>query len=189
MAASIPNIEPERLTQGDTWQWTTEVPDYPATDGWALSYDFTTPDGAVQVALAAVQNGTGADYLATITAAKAAEFTAVGTYRWRAKVVLGAETVTVRRGRLELLDALTGATDRRLWLEKMVAALEAKLEDRATKQQLGYSVEGRSLSLIPLSEAMDIRDRLKAELEAAIRAEDLQNGYQRRSGVRVRLWG
>jgi len=165
------------------------VDGYSAVDGWALAYFYILQSGDVEVALTTAQDGDGSGFLATIDATAAALFTTVGTWLWRAVVTKGTETVTVDRGRLELLDTLEGTGDRRLWLEKIVDALEAKLEGRATTQQLGYSVEGRSLSLMGFAEVLDARDRLKAELTAVLDQEARANGERRTTAVRVRLWG
>ena len=189
MAAATPTTPPERLTQGDTHEWTRSLPDYPADDGWTLTYYWVQPDGAPEVTLAAVQDGSTAGYRATIAAATAALFTELGTYLWREVVTKAAETITVGRGRLEILDPLTGSTDRRLWLEKMVAALEAKSEGRATAQQLSYSIDNRSLSLMSLTEVLDVRDRLLQELEGVLAEEARENGHTVRRRVRTRLGG
>lgn len=186
--ATVPTQEPTRLTQGDTASWTRSIADYPATAGWTLTYYFTNPSGTVQVEVEAAQNGTGADYLATIDATKAAEFTALGTYLWRAAVSLSGETVTVLRGRLELLDPYTGATDRRLWLERTIANLETAIENRASDQTVSVAVEGRSQSKISLQEAADLRDRYRAELAQVIAAEQRADGHRTSNAVRVRYW-
>ena len=40
MAAQIPDIEPEKFTQGETVKWTKSLSDFSASDGYVLTYEF-----------------------------------------------------------------------------------------------------------------------------------------------------
>jgi len=40
LAPTIPITEPLQFIAGDSWQWDKTLPDFPASDGWELSYKF-----------------------------------------------------------------------------------------------------------------------------------------------------
>ena len=43
MAPSIPTAEPTEAVAGDSWAWDLYLPDYPASEGWEISYTVRGP--------------------------------------------------------------------------------------------------------------------------------------------------
>ena len=59
---------------------------------------------------------------------------------------------------------LAAGHDARSHAEKVLEALEAVLEGRASKDQMSYSIKGRSLALTPLADLLAMRKAYRAEL-------------------------
>lgn len=68
--------------------------------------------------------------------------------------------------------------------QRVLAAIEAVLERRATVDQQSYGIEGRSLARMPIGDLLRFRDRYRAEVAAERAALDEADG--RPSGRRVR---
>lgn len=58
-------------------------------------------------------------------------------------------------------------------IEKVLVALESLLEGKATSDVASYSIAGRSLSRLSISELLMWRDKYRAELIKLNRAEGL----------------
>jgi len=130
MARPIPTREPTTLRAGDTWTWTRTLADYPA-DTWTLSY--TLFNAAAAITLTATADGT--DHLINIAPATTAAY-AAGRYDWVARVTDGTDVYTIAKGAIQVQAALGSALDERSHARKMLDAIEATLEGRATQEQL-----------------------------------------------------
>lgn len=163
---SIETSVPAGLIAGDTWRWTRDLPDYPAGT-WTLTYYFECPAGEFSVAATA----DGTVHSVTIAATDTAGY-APGRYRWFARAVSGAivETVAGEEGWLDVTanPAATGRRDWRSDARKMLDAVTATLLGRASRDQLSMSLNGRSISRIPLIELRE----WKTQLEAEVRTEE-----------------
>jgi hypothetical protein len=149
---------PQTLTAGDLWGWTDTLTDYPATV-WVLYYYFAGPK-----AFSITGTASGSDHVLAYLAASSTDYPR-GTYQWRARVVKIADTtnkVSVATGRLSLLPNLANlATDNRSHEQKVLDALEAVIQNRATTDQQSYSVAGRSISRMTWDELHAAYDRYK----------------------------
>jgi len=69
-------------------------------------------------------------------------------------------------GRLTVQPDPTAAPDGDLntHAERVLAAIEAVIENRATKDQQSYSIAGRSITRIPIAELLELRKQYKAEV-------------------------
>lgn len=127
------------------------------------------------------QNG----YTATLTANGAGEYSFNGTFadgKWSftatiAEAGLYQYAITFQNvvgrflqdsGRVEVLPDPTQAPDRELTThaERTLAAIEAVLENRASKDQQSYSIAGRSITRIPITELLELRKQYKAEVQS-----------------------
>lgn len=177
---------PMALVQGTSVSWRWEDSDFNPADGWALIYAF---EGPSPLNVAGVADGTG--FLVSLTTVQTAGL-GVGFYRWQAfaaRSVPSVERVQVAAGALEVvLDLLvsTASTEQKSHARRMVEALEAALEGRATDGQKSMSINGRSIERIPILELSQLlatyRQRLRAE-EAA-EAQGATPGKRRRIKVR-----
>lgn len=182
MAAPTPTTEPICLIAGDTAKWLKSLADYPASEGWALSYTFI--NAATKITINAAASGN--DYLVTASASTTSNWSA-GSYAWRASVSKSGEVYTVATGTIDVKAAFSGATlDNRTHARKALDNIEAYLVDPANLAAQSYEIAGRKLSRIPRGELLKERDRLRADVareDAASRsARGLPDG--RRAYVR-----
>jgi hypothetical protein len=161
MAATIPTVEPDRITAGDTGIWKITVSDYPASEGWTLSYALvkrgaTPADDAIAFSATA----SGDDYSIS-----------VDTTSWPAGDYEGQGYVTKAGERHKVRDVFitvepnfaVGKTgDVRSHARKVLDCVEAVIEKRATQEILEWTVEGTQLRKATVSDLLMLRDRYKA---------------------------
>lgn len=178
--------EPTQFTAGDTVRWTRDLPDYRPADGWTLEYVFVA-DGDRQT-VTATDAGDGTHEV-HITPTASANFTP-GFYQWAAYVSDGSARHTINRGSVEVLRDLVGETtghDTRSHVKRVLDALEATLEGKATDDALSMEINGRSLRRMDPGDLLAWRDRYRAEYRREQAAEDLRRGDNHGGIVRVRL--
>jgi hypothetical protein len=165
--STIPSIEPARVNAGDTAKWLKSLPAYPASAGWALSYELVS--AANRYTFAAVPDGD--EFLVTVAAAVTTTWVP-GAYAWRARVSQSGEVFTVGEGHLTVDPSFGAAVDARGHARRTLDAIEAVLENRASSATAEYQIAGRSLKYIPIPELLALRDRYRQEVgreEAAAR--------------------
>lgn len=182
MSYTIPTTEPTRIVAGDTVQWTKSLPDYLPTDGWTLTYAFTLSGD--QHTETAADNGDGT-HLVTLSGTDTTALTA-GIYSWQAYVTSGTERHTVGQGRMEVLPNLaasgysTTGYDNRSHVKKVLDAIEAVIEGRASSDQISMSVSSgqvsRSLSRMSFAELIEVRNTYRFLYAREIRRERIERG-------------
>lgn len=165
-------MEPLELHAGDTWTWTRDSADYPAS-AWTVTWFAKGAAGAFSI------TGTAEGDTHRATMAKAG--TAVvkpGRYDWVARAGNGSEQYTIATGSFEVLPDFTaeGAYDGRSHARKALEAIQAVIERRATLDQEEYSIEGRSLKRTPMADLLMLRARYLREVQAEETAQKLANG-------------
>jgi len=172
----IPEFEPASFEAGTTVQWTKDLSaDYPADAGWALEYTFIHSSSKFTVNATA----SGKEFAVTIAAATTAAYT-VGIYSWIARVSKAGEVFTVDSGHCEVLKNIAAATtyDHRTHVKKVLDAIEAVIENRASKDQMSYQISGRTLERTPIADLLVLRDRYKADYLRELKAEKIANGFR-----------
>lgn len=158
---STPEQVPSSLIVGDTWQWTRDLSDYPAST-WTLNYYLTKSGKVITVTASA----SGTTHSVTVAAATTATYEP-GKYQWRARASSGGVVVTVEDGWVEVdPNPATSTTDPRSWAVRTLEAIEAFLEGNATTAQASMSIAGRSLSRWALPDLTAFRDKLRAEVRS-----------------------
>lgn len=181
--ADIPTTEPLELRAGDTWQWTRSLADYPASAGWSLAYVFINAAAKISISASA----SGDDHAVTVAAATTANY-AAGNYDWIARASKSGQVFTVGAGRITILPSLAASTaDLRTHARKVLEAIEAVLEGRASQDVLEYQIAGRSLKRIPLADLLTLRDRYRAEVAREDAANRVALGLPDRRRVFVRF--
>ncbi len=182
----IPTIEPQTLRAGDTWRWLRTFDDYPAGT-WTLKYRFKNAAGGFEITATA----SGTDHSVTVAASTSTAY-AAGTYQWIAWVESGSEKFTVAEGSAVVLADLrtgtaTAALDVRSHARKVLAAIEAVLERRATKDQESYEIFGRSLKRTPIADLLKLRSRYQMEVRAEDAADKMAKGQDPGGRILFRL--
>lgn len=135
---------PLQLQVGDTWRWTESIPDYPASAGWTLTFSlYRYGQSVIQIPASVSGDGFSISIPASTTTGKAA-----GSWQWTAYVSKGTDRFTVETGTVKLkpdLAAATSTTDLRTDDEKILDALIATQQRRATKEQESMQIAGRAI--------------------------------------------
>lgn len=188
-SANYPTREPEELVIGDRWAW--KRPDllaaYPTAD-YTLTYSFDK-QGAGSTSFAITAAETGGEYLVEVASATTASYSA-GTYAWQAYITRASDSarISVGSGTTSVIASLSASTaDPRSHVKKTLDAIEAVIENRATIDQMGYSIAGRTLSKTSLPDLLKFRDSYKAEYAAELNTERRKNGLPPRNKLLVRL--
>lgn len=176
---------PREIVRLSTVSWRFYDPEYLPTDGWVVVYAF---EGPSELNVQAVNDGEGG-HLVTLTSAMTA--IAPGAYAWQATAsrAFPLERVLVGQGRTDfLVDFGVASTlgEQKSHARRMVEAIEAQLEGRATDGQKSMAINGRSLDRHSIAELMDARSRYRMELRAeeAALAQGATPGKRRRVKVR-----
>jgi hypothetical protein len=134
-------------------------------------------------------SGTG--WAITVTAATTELYTA-GDYWYN--IYMGkssfSERYTAESGTIKILPNLSDVTetyDNRSHVKKTLDAIEAVIEGRATKDQMAYSIAGRSLSLTPIPELIQLRQVYKREYLTEQQVEKIARGEAPGTQIKVRF--
>lgn len=180
--ADVPTTTPNQILAGVSSSWSRNLGGYPAGDGWTLSYALVKSGNRITFNSSA----SGDDHLIVLAPATTAAWDP-GVYRFQAFVTDGTNRHLVESGQLEVLVDFTSQTtghDPRSHAEKMLDAIEATLEGKASKDQMSYSVGGRSITRLSPAELTDWRDYYRLEMTK----EKRRDGRLKRSSVvRVRF--
>lgn len=184
-SANYPEKEPTELVVGDRWLWkrTDLGSDYPPAS-YSLKYSLRLEGtGATEIEITA--NESGSDYLVEVAAVTTAGYTA-GRYRWQLYITRTSDSqrITLDSGIVDVKpnrDAAT--TDPRSHFRKVLDAIEAVIEGRASKDQEEYSIGSRSLKRTPIKDLMDLRNWYAAK----VRAEENEANGLRSGKIKVRL--
>lgn len=177
MTAETPTNEPAELRAGVTWEWDrTDLADYPAAT-WTLKYWFKRMGGTDKFSITASTDGTG--FAVSVAAATTLSYVA-DDYTWVAVVTSGSEVREVDHGTMKILPRydVDTALDDRTHAKKVLEAIEAVLESRASKDQEEYTIGTRSLKRTPLKDLVALRDKYKALVFAEQLAENARNGKE-----------
>jgi hypothetical protein len=187
-SANYPTTEPDTLIAGDRWAWKrSDLTDYPVAS-YALKYSARLEgDGTDEIEISASESGT--DYIVEVAAATTANYTA-GVYHWQAYITRSSdsERVTIDSGTFEVKPNRDAATDDpRSHVKKVLDAIDAVIEGRASKDQESYSIEGRSLSRTPLADLVEFREKYAALYAQEQKEEAIANGEGHNGKILVRL--
>lgn len=154
--------------------WTVSAPDYPASDGWIVEYTILNTEGQ-HVFVSTAVNG---QHSISIDAAATAEY-GVGEYFYQAVAKKDTKVYPVETGYLVVkpnFKDLASGYDTRPHCKKVLDAIEALLEGKATKDQARYIIGSRRLDRYTFEELLVFRDRYKAEWKSWLKAEKLKQG-------------
>lgn len=187
--STVPTTEPLAFTAGDTIAWSKSFADYKASAGWALTYVLATADTSITLTAASAGDG----FLITETAATTADWPA-GAYTWHAYVTKGAERYTVGYGSLTLHPNYaihSSGYDARSHVKKVLDALEAMLENKATQDQLSYSIgtgnSSRTLARLSPEQVLVWYDKYKILYSNEQKAERIAKGLGHKGTIKVRF--
>lgn len=188
---NYPTQEPDLLVVGDRWTWRRPdlVADYPTAD-YALTYEFMCDSGgggSHKFTITATE--TTDDYIIEVSQ-DTTEHYHVHHYKWYAFITRtsDSERISVDSGVTQLVaDYAESTADQRTHAKKVLDAIEAVLENRASQDQMSYSIAGRSLSRMSIDDLMRFRDRYRAEYNQELKKARIKNKQDTGNTIKVRF--
>lgn len=172
---------PKRHRAGDTFKWAVLVDDYPAT-AWTMTLTIVNPRQKYTI----TGTASGDIHQLDATTAQTALWLS-GRYRVVAQVSNGTEQYSLEAGDFEILPDLINETDTRHHVEKVLEALEAMLENKATSDQAELSFNGRTLKHMDPGDILTWRDKYKKELKRIKQQEAIAKGESQAGLHKVRF--
>lgn len=189
-SANYPSVEPDTLEIGDRWVWkrTDLGADY-APASYALSYEARRHgDGADVFTITASESGT--DYVIEVASTTTDDYEP-GTYAWAAYITRSSDSERMRVGegtwQLRRDLAAEDGADPRSHARRVLDAIEATIEGRASKDQSAYSIEGRSLSRMPVGELLQLRSHYVNLVNSELAAQRTRLGKSAGSTIQARF--
>ena len=176
---NYPTQEPDRLVTGDrfAWQRPDLVSDYPLAD-YTMTYHFSQDSGGGGTHHFTLSS-TEADnnYYFEKPSSETTNLVA-GDWKWQLYAIRTSDSqrITIDYGITKFtLGELDTNNDLRTHAKKVLDAIEAVIEGRATIDQSSFSLGGRSLSRMSVDELMTFRDRYKAEYLKEVKLARIRN--------------
>tara|TARA_R100001163_G_scaffold13877_1_gene12872 strand:- start:216 stop:845 length:630 start_codon:yes stop_codon:yes gene_type:complete len=188
---NYPTAEPAKLVAGDRFTWRRDdlANDYPVGT-FALTYEFHSDvggGGSKKFTITATE--ADSTYYIEVGSSTTASY-ATGDYIWEAYITRSAdsERIMVDSGRTEITTNLANTNaDLRSHAKKVLDAIEAVMENRASMDQSSMSIAGRSLSRTPLPDLLELRDRYKAEYLKEIKLARIRNKQGSGNTIKVKF--
>lgn len=170
------------IVQGETFDLTLSFSDYP-TPPWESTIIFTNESNVYS--FDGIGVGTRHDFKMTPSETRSMEG---GDYKARVTVTDSVDIYTAYTTRATVkLDPTVPGNDMS-HVEKVLKALQATIEGRASSDILNYSIRGRSIGRMSPQELLDWRDKYLQFWKEEQHQEDISNGLPGQSGIiRVRL--
>jgi hypothetical protein len=189
--SNYPTQEPDELVIGDRWVWRRDdlVLDYPLS-AYALSYEFHEDSGGGGSHKFTI-NATEADdsYLVEVSSSTTAGYND-GDYVWYAFITRSSDSqrVSVDEGRTTIVKNFANTNaDLRSHAKKVLDAIEAVIENRATVDQSSFSIAGRSLSRMTIEELLLLKNRYKSEYLKEIKSARIKNKQKSGNTIEVKF--
>ena len=188
---NYPQKEPSTLVLGDYWAWKRDdLADTYPIGSYALTYEFHNDSGGGGVNKFTLTATEANDTYYIEAASSSTTGYAIGDYIWEAYITKASDSnrVMVDSGRTTITQNLADTNaDLRSHAKKVLDAIEAVIENRASMDQSSMSIAGRSLSRMSVDELLTFRDRYKAEYLKEIKLARIRNGQGTGNTPKVRF--
>jgi len=186
MAPTIPTREPDSINAGDSLKWTISNSDYPASDSWALTYIFINKDDKFTITSSADGDNHAISEALAITAKYPP-----GLYYWKCYAGDGTDRYLINEGRAEVIknieDSNVKSADLRSHVKKVLDAVEAVIENRASDSDLSMSVDGESITNFTPKQLTDLRSRYRGLYNKELNKERINQGRPSRRNKKIRF--
>ena len=172
----------KNIVQGETFDLTVTLNNYPSPP-WDTSMILTGAENVYEVG--GLSEGAMHNFKIGPTTTLTYE---PGDYKYRIVATDGTDVYTAWNGRTKVIADPTVPGNDMSHVEKVLNALNATIEGKATTDVLNYSIRGRSLGRMSPQELLDWRDKYLQFYKEELYEEDIANGLSVERGViRVRL--
>ncbi len=188
-ADNAPISEPAEFTAGSLVQWKRPdlSADYPPTS-YSLIYKARLRGGNNPEISVTATNSSGV-FLATLTSAATAVIVP-GDYYWQAEIERQSDNarILVASGQWRVIPDLDqSGADPRSHSEIMLDKIQSLLEGRADKDVTSYSINGRSIAKMSITDLLSWRDYYRREVNLEKRKADAAAGKPSSATVKVRF--
>lgn len=173
-SSNYPTSIPTTLVCGDNWLWAKLAGDYGT--GYTLKYALTPISGGTVITVTATLSGD--KYLIEIPSATTASYVA-STYSYSEIILRDSDSsrVVLSSGVIEVKpNPLTTTADTRSHARKVLDAIRATIEGRASIDQQSMSINGRSINRTPLADLLALETTYSQLVQREERAEQLKSG-------------
>lgn len=192
MADTTLTAVPVSTYAGDSLDLLISLADYPASAGWALTYNFrkggdTPESGGSEISFTSTESGS--NHLFNILSTTTAGWLP-GDYKGVGRVSLGTKVVTVWKGSLEILPDLAEQTDNfdtRTHAKKCLDALNAMIEGKATRDVLNTTIAGQSIGRMTWQDLLSAQAHFQNLVDGEVAAENAANGLGNSRNVLIRF--
>lgn len=186
MAYEIPTDEPAQIRAGDTIKWQKSLANYPASEGWVLSYKLINASNEYDITATA----DGDLHLVNEDATTSADYVA-GDYTWVSQVTLSGERHTIEQGSIKILPDLAAQEagyDTRSTAKKTLEALDAAMLTYGPQAWTqSYTINGRAKTFRSVEDFMKFRSQLQREVQSEDAANRIAQGLAPKNKVQVRF--
>lgn len=160
---------PSRWVRGELVEFVQSVSGYKSGDGWSLIYQFVGKGDGMRFTIEATAYDDLAAYDVIILGSDTQELP-VGRYDWQSYVVKDGTKHYIGSGVIDLLQDLATAPtgfDGRDSAEVALANIKAVLANKATKDQLSYTIKNRQLQHYSWKELQEAHDWFAMQVNQA----------------------
>jgi hypothetical protein len=177
------------IVQGSTLNWRVDVPDYPASAGWALRLVLNPRAGGTVYTVNSSADGDA--HLVQIQAGVTEAWPA-GAYAWQLWALNGGEQYALDqyRGQLRIVPGLLTAaagTDTRSDAEIALDNVRATIRGTTSTGVLSYTINGRELRRYGVEELLALESKLATDVERERSAAAMAAGRPSARKVYVRM--
>ena len=174
---------PSTLQAGLTWEWDASFSDYPAST-YTLVYTLINSSGKITITASADDD----DYAVSIAKATTAGY-AAGVYSYQAVVTDGTDSFLAESGSITITPDFAAATtyDDRSHAKKVLDAIEATLEGKASQDQQMIMIGGRQITTFSPDQLLSFRDAYRAEYKAEQVAAGIAAGNGNSRKIKVKF--
>ncbi len=182
--------EPSSVVTGTLVQWKrADLSDVYAPASYDLIYNIRLKNGAGVDKTITATTASDGSFLASLTSVITSAMVA-GDYAWQAFIVRKSDSakVAVGTGEFQLLANLDqNGADNRTHAQIMVQKIQSLLEGRADKDVSSYSIQGRSLAKMSITDLMMWRDYYRKEVAKENQDAMIAAGKPSNATVKVRF--
>lgn len=183
MAATTLTALPSAIYAGDTLLLSLSIPNFPAGEGWTLTFQFGS-----EITFASTASGN--DYSFTIPATTTATW-AGGLYQGIGYVSgVSSQRHTVWRGRMEILPGASNtqnASDLLPWYFAARDSMRLVIAGKAGRDVLNSTIAGQNVERLTPEQAIELLDYLEALCNAFLENQDADNGDTGGRLVKIRF--
>jgi len=171
------------IQAGDTFRFSIPNGKYLVAEGWIFRLSLRGKTDINITGTADEENQT-LNFLQT--PAQTATWTS-GRYAYFISAEKTDERELIESGEVNILPDYSGKINVLSWAEKALEAVEATIQNRATSDQLSYTIAGRSISKIPIPDLLVLSSNLKAQIRSEKIANNLAEGISIGNYIKVSM--